>query len=381
MQRGDVKVLQLISSSGYYGAENMLLNLCASQERAGCSNSLLLFYNVHVPNVEFYERARRRGISVRMVHCKGRADWHAVRQIQDYIHEDSIDVVHTHGYKADLYGYVAARRAEKPVVATCHNWVGGTAALGIYNRLDRMVLKRFNAIATVSDAVSERLLRSGIPVAKIKTIANGIDVEAFARPPRPAVGSSGGKVIGVVARLDLQKGFEYLLGALGELCNFFYGLKVVITGDGPDRSAIEQMIERFGLQNNVVLAGQQTNMPAVYAAMDIFVLPSLNEGLPMTVLEAMAASRPIIATRVGAVPSVIRHGEPGLLVNPRDTPGLIDALARLLAAPALCRRMGAQARDWVGHHYTSDAMALQYPLMYDVVLGKKREDKFLSACF
>jgi glycosyltransferase involved in cell wall biosynthesis len=371
MQRGDVKVLQLISSGGYYGAENMLLNLCASQEKAGCSNSLLLFYNVHVPNVEFYERARRRGISVRMVHCKGKADWRAVRQIQDYIREDSIDVVHTHGYKADLYGYVAARREEKPLVATCHNWVGGTAALGIYNRLDRMVLKRFNAIATVSDAVSESLLRSGIPAARIRTIANGIDVEAFAEAALSATASSA-KVIGVVARLDRQKGFEYLLGALSELCSLFSGLKVVITGDGPDRSAIEQMIARDGLQKNVTLAGPKTDMPAVYAAMDIFVLPSLNEGLPMTVLEAMAASRPIVATRVGAIPSVIRHGETGLLVNPRDTAGLKDALARLLTDPELCRRMGAQARDWVGRHYTSDAMALQYRLMYDEVVGKQR---------
>ena len=83
-----VKVLQLISSGGYYGAENMLLNLCASQEQSGCQNSLLLFYNVHVPNVEFYERARRRGLSVRMVHCQGRADWRAVRQIEEYIQED-----------------------------------------------------------------------------------------------------------------------------------------------------------------------------------------------------------------------------------------------------------------------------------------------------
>jgi glycosyltransferase involved in cell wall biosynthesis len=371
MQRGDVKVLQLISSGGYYGAENMLLNLCASQEKAGCRNSLLLFYNVHVPNVEFYERARRRGISVRMVHCQGRADWRAVRQIEEYIGEDAIDVVHTHGYKADLYGYVAARRAGKPIVATCHNWVGGTAALGIYNRLDRMVLKRFNAIATVSEAVTERLLRSGIPAAKIKMIANGIDVEAFARPSATVGGSSEGKVIGVVARLDLQKGFEYLLGALGDLCTEFPAFKVVITGDGPDRGAIEKMIERYGPQGRVMLAGPKTDMPAVYAAMDIFVLPSLNEGLPMTVLEAMAASRPIIATRVGAIPRVIRHGETGLLVNPRDAAGLKDALARLLIDPDLCRRMGAQARDWVGRDYTSDAMALQYRLMYDEVLGKQ----------
>ena len=117
MKKNEVKILQLISSGGYYGAENMLLNLCASQEKAGCRNSLLLFYNVHTPNVEFYERARRRGISVRMVHCRGRADWRAVRQIEEYIAEDAVDVVHTHGYKADLYGYLAARNAGKPIVA------------------------------------------------------------------------------------------------------------------------------------------------------------------------------------------------------------------------------------------------------------------------
>ena len=78
-----VKVLQLISSGGYYGAENMLLNLCASQQKAGCQNSLMIFYNVHAPNVELYERARRRSLSVRMVHCQGRADWRAVRQIEE----------------------------------------------------------------------------------------------------------------------------------------------------------------------------------------------------------------------------------------------------------------------------------------------------------
>jgi hypothetical protein len=91
-----VKVLQLISSGGYYGAENMLLNLCASQQKAGCENSLMLFYNVHAPNVEFYERARRRGLSVRMVHCQGRADWRAVCQIEECIQEDGIDLHHTH---------------------------------------------------------------------------------------------------------------------------------------------------------------------------------------------------------------------------------------------------------------------------------------------
>jgi glycosyltransferase involved in cell wall biosynthesis len=366
----ELKVLQLISSGGYYGAENMLLNLCASQDEAGCRNSLLLFYNVHVPNVEFYERARRRGISVRMVHCRGRFDLRAIRQIKEYIAEDSIDVVHTHGYKADLYGYFAARGTEKPVVATCHNWVGGTAALGIYNRLDRMALKRFSAIAAVSDGVRERLFQSGIGAEKIMLIANGIDVAAFARAQSlPELRGSAAKVIGVVARLDLQKGFEYLLAAVRELGSSFGSIKLVIVGEGPDRAAIEQMIERNGLQKTVVLAGQRSDMANVYASMDLFVLPSLNEGLPMTVLEAMAASKPVIATRVGAIPKVIEDGKTGLLVNPVDAAGLKDAMAKLLSDAELAHRVAAQGYEWVAQHYTAGAMAKQYRAMYDEVLG------------
>jgi glycosyltransferase involved in cell wall biosynthesis len=257
------------------------------------------------------------------------------------------------------------------VVATCHNWVGGTAALGIYNHLDRMALKKFNALAAVSDAVAQRLLAFGVPAEKIKTVANGIDVTAFERAhPLPLLKAEGSTVVGVVARLDLQKGFEYLLRAARELCKTFPDLKIVIAGEGPDRNAIEEIIEQYGLQSSVVLAGQQSNMPAVYAAMDIFVLPSLNEGLPMTVLEAMAASKPVIATRVGAIPSVIRDGENGLLVAPKDSEGLRNAVASLLNDPERRRRLGDQAHAWVSQNYTSEAMALKYREMYEEVLGK-----------
>jgi glycosyltransferase involved in cell wall biosynthesis len=121
----------------------------------------------------------------------------------------------------------------------------------------------------------------------------------------------------------------------------------------------------------VLLAGQQSNMPGAYAAIDIFVLSSLNEGLPMTVLEAMAASRPVIATRVGAIPSVIEDGKTGLLVNPGDTAGLREAIALLLSDADLCRRMAVQAHEWVARHFTADAMARQYRPMYEEVLGRK----------
>ena len=153
-----------------------------------------------------------------------------------------------------------------------------------------MALKRFHGLAAVSDSVAQRLLDSGVSAKKIRTIANGIDVQTFEHAHAlPAFNFDGSKVIGMVARLDLQKGFEHLLRAARDLCVAFPALKVVIVGDGPDRKAIEDMIQRFGLQSNVILAGQHSDMPGIYAAMNVFVLPSLNEGLPMTILEAMAA--------------------------------------------------------------------------------------------
>src|SRR5262249_26228701 len=137
----------------YYGAESMLLNLCVAQQRAGCENILALFDNRHQPNAEFYEQAQRVGLKACKVRCRGRADWFAVREIRSLIRAEFPSLIHTHGYKANFYGYMAARLEGNPAVATCHNWVGGTPARGIYNRLDRMLLGKFRAVAAVSDEV------------------------------------------------------------------------------------------------------------------------------------------------------------------------------------------------------------------------------------
>lgn len=369
-----MRVLQLISSGGYYGAENMLLNLARSQKSMGCDPRLLLFYNVHQPNVELYERARSRGLSVSMLRCEGRADLRAIKEIREYVKNEEIDLIHTHGYKADLYGYLAAHTEAKPIVATCHNWVGGTAALGIYNRLDRMALRNFDGVAAVSQAVATQLEDAGIAENKIYTIANGIDIVRFTGAEPAWFGtnqSAPGKTIGIVARLDLQKGFESLLEAMAALTPAHPDARLVIVGEGPDRETIVTMAARLELTSKVVFAGQRGDMASVYAGFDIFVLPSLNEGLPMTVLEAMAASRPVVASNVGAIPSVVRDRETGLLVAPRNVSALKAALEGLLADSTLRGRLASNGHDWVRRHFTADAMAANYLRMYESVLTRK----------
>jgi glycosyltransferase involved in cell wall biosynthesis len=375
-----MRVLQLISSGGYYGAESMLLNLSLELEKAATPTDLVLFYNVHQPNVELYERARMAGISVRMVRCKGRFDLSAISEVRDYIRQDKIDIVHTHGYKADLYGFAAARLEKKPVVATCHNWLDGDAALSIYNRLDRMVLKKFNAIAAVSEAVGAKLKEAGVEGDRISTVANGIDVDRFSGlASQPRLEARATAVVGMVGRLDLQKGFEFLLPAIAELRKEFPGIKLVVAGEGPDRAAIAKMISDLSLQSSVELLGQCGDMPSVYAGIDIFVLPSLNEGLPMTVLEAMAAGKPVIATRVGAIPSVLKQGETGLLVNPADRNELREALRALLSHPDMAKRLATNGNTWVRQEYTSAAMAARYQEIYKSVLAERTAEKRSSA--
>jgi glycosyltransferase involved in cell wall biosynthesis len=366
-----VRVLQLISSAGYYGAENMLLNLLCSDELAVSENLLAIIYNRHLPNTELYERALARGVPAKLIPYQGRIDPAGFREIRQLV--SSHDIVHTHGYKADLYGYAAARRERKPIVATCHNWLSGGAMLAAYNFLDRMALKKFDAVGAVSQTIADRLLSLGVPRERVTMIPNGIDVRAFdaSHSSTEPAEVRNRQVLGIVARLDMQKGFEYLLNAVAALRHNFPAMRLLIVGEGPDRAKIEEMVRRQNLGSMVTMAGRQTDMPAVYRDIDIFVLPSLNEGLPMTLLEGMAASKPIIATRVGAVPTVITDGETGLLIEPADETGLTTALSRLLADSDLRRRLGQKARAHVEQRYTAAAMSRNYLALYRDVLMRR----------
>lgn len=366
-----MKVLQLISSGGYYGAENMLLNLIGGGELSGSQNLLAVFRNRHSPNIELYTRALAKGVRAELVDCQGRLDWRSVGRVRKLLRDSGIDLVHTHGYKADLYGYAAARLEGKPIVATCHNWLSGGRALAAYNFLDRKALKHFDAVSAVSQTVADKLLSFGVRRERLNVIPNGIDLQRFDVRPRPVSEARSEQVVGVVARLDLQKGFEYLLKAVRTLRSSFPGLRLLVVGEGPDRRKIEELVTELGLTATVTLGGQQTDMPAIYASIDVFVLPSLNEGLPMTILEAMAASKPIVATRVGAVPTVITDGETGLLAEPGDEAGLTQAMAKLLGDPDLCGRLATRARAHVEHNYTAAAMAQRYRELYQAVLDRR----------
>ncbi|MCL6447510.1 MAG: glycosyltransferase family 4 protein [Armatimonadetes bacterium] len=289
-----------------------------------------------------------------------RKDWETIRLLVKILREEKIAILHAHSAKAGFVGRLAARLARTPVIfLTAHNsifyedWPAWKKM--ILAAAERALSRVTDRIITVSEALRRELMqKEGINPDRIVTIYNGIG-PAPGRPPRErrqVLRELGlpplGQVVGTIARLAPQKGVGYFLKAAAMLVKD-YQVNFLIVGGGPLRRQLESEAISLGLQNRVVFTGEREDVPAILPVFDIFVLPSLTEGFPLTILEALAAGRPVIATRVGGIPEAIVDNYTGLLVKPGDPAGLALAIAELLSdrerALALGRAGQACARD------------------------------------
>jgi len=245
----------------------------------------------------------------------------------------------------------------------------------VHRAIDRF-LSRFTArVAANCDAVRGFCVDAlGIPRGKVAVVRNGIDLAGFdaaaRRPPAaPLPTSHGLHVLGAVARLSQQKGIEYLLDAFDVLRRRVPDARLWIAGEGEDRRALEERAGRLGIAGHVHFLGHRPDVPALLRRLDLFVLPSLWEGLPNAIIEAMAARRPVVATAVDGTREVVVENETGLLVPPRSPGALASAMVQLLADPRLRRRMGRAGRQRVEAAFSERRMIEQTEALYDEVIG------------
>lgn len=371
-----MKVLHLISSGGFYGAERVVIELLPALAGLGCHVTLGVFRNERQPHMEVAERAREIGITVEEIPCRGRFDRRTVGHIRRLACDRQADVIHSHGYKPNLYAWMAFPKGGPKLITTCHG--SGPVArldneknrvLRLYHQLDRYLLRRYHTVAAVSEKERETLLRAGVPAHKTVIVNNGIRCESFSGVA-PAIERRGAHfLVGAVGRLIPLKNPQGFLAAARETVRRFSDAHFVFVGDGPERASLEALRTAWGLESNVRFLGFRDDIPSVYASLDLFVLPSIDEGMPMSVLESMAAGTPVIATRVGAVGKVVRDGETGLLIEPGDQQALNQAIVRLLEDRSLARRLGEAGRIWVNQHFSSAAMARQYIELYESATG------------
>ncbi len=326
--------------------------------------------NLHNPHLELYEAAIEKKLPAVLFKCGGRFDLITVSEIRRFASTQNIDIIHCHGYKSNMYGLTATVFSKVKKVSTVHNWIKTDRTLIVYSVIDKILLRFFDAIVAVSGDIKNELISSGIPLKKISTISNGIGLERFSSGKkdenlRKELGfSPGDKIIGTVGRMSQEKGHIHLLEAAKRVMESVPGTKLLIAGDGPLRSGLEQAARVLGISDKVVFAGVRKDIPRVLSIIDIFVLPSLVEGMPIALLEAMASGKCIIASETGDIPKLIINGQTGILVKPGDTDGLHKAMVSLLNDESLSVLLAGNAYRKVVNEYSSENMSREYTSLY-----------------
>jgi glycosyltransferase involved in cell wall biosynthesis len=369
------KVLHIISSGGMYGAEAVILNLSRTLNEGAHKSMLGVFSNLSQPNLQLYEIATKEGIEAHTISCQGQIDRTVPAAIRTLAQQTGATVIHAHGYKADIYVYLAMRGSPTPIVSTCHTWYDNDLAVRLYGALDRFVLKSYAAVVAVSEEVKQRLLTAGVRKDRVHLIRNGIDLRPFIGPERPRQhqpGTTCALKVGLVGRLSQEKGVDLFLRAAANVLRELPLTQFVVVGDGPDRAALDALIHELGVEKNAFLLGRNEDMPAFYASLDLLVSSSRQEGLPMALLEGMASGLPLVATAVGAVPNVVHNNQTGILIPAEDPKALTAAIVKLLIEPATRKAYGAAARDLIKSEYSAERMTAEYLQLYQQAEQKTR---------
>ncbi len=282
------------------------------------------------------------------------------------------DVVQTHDLYSTLMGVPAAWLARIPVILSCRrdlsHWWWYTPHR---RRILRHIQNRSTYVIANSQAVRDFLVeKDGFDSSLVRVIRNSVDLERFTnvRGDRqeqfPHLGPES-ELIAAVANMHFEtKGYTDLIRAAAEVSREFPAAKFLLIGDGAERARIEGMVAELGLSKTVLFLGRRNDVPKVLACCDMFVSPSWAEGLPNSVLEAMAAGLPIVATRVGGTPEIIEHGVSGLLVPPRDSHALATAILQLLGDKGLAKRLGRSAQERAREQFSFERLLSELERLY-----------------
>lgn len=371
-----MKAAHVIKAKGIAGAEKHLLILLPALRSRGVDPCLLLLETPDNPQDALVEQMRAGGVDVRRIPIRGHADVGVIGRIGAALRETQPDIVHTHLIHADLYGGFAAKRLGLPVVVSAHN-----DSPQRRNPLVRPLMRRMWHAADRGIAISDAVARfiaaeEGAPAAKITTIHYGmtpqeVDLEARANLRLGIAASEDALVVGMVSRLIAQKGVSYGLRAFARAADPFPNAQLVIIGDGELRADLEREAQALNLAHRAHFLGWQPDAARLMAGFDVFLMPSLWEGFGLTLLEAMAARLPVVASRVSAIPEIVIDGETGYLAPPRDVDSLVEHLSVLLSDSALRTKMGEAGFARLRDQFSVERMAARTVDVYKEVMSNE----------
>ncbi len=327
------------------------------------------------------EEIESAGIPVIHVNARGRRDLTILLRLCQIFRQENVTILHTHLFVDSFWGRIAAVLSGVPIrVVTQHNsYEGGNLPPKWQVWADRLLWHVTDRIVAVSEGARKFLLEDvGVPAEKIRLIPNAIaplpDVseEETASLRRELGLERAWPVLGTVARLTPQKGLSYLIRAVAILRKQFPRVKCLIVGDGELKSELSDLVSKMDLGSVVLFTGIRRDVPAILSTLDLFVLPSIFEGMPVALLEAMEAGLPVVATHVTGVTEVVEDGANGVLVPPGNPPALAEGVAALVADPEELSRLGGAARATIASRYSLKPWVERYRALYEDLLAAHR---------
>jgi glycosyltransferase involved in cell wall biosynthesis len=370
--RGRIRIVELLATGSNGGAQEHVLNLVTRIDRTRYDVSVCA-----LTTGSAIRKIERAGIDVCFVEADDDAG--RVEAVAAHLAAVGADVVHNHMFHAEVIGTQAAWRVAEAGLPRPYI-VGTVHSSRIRDETDRALLRqltpKMDHIIAVSSSIVAKIEHEGRHGAPVSLIYNGVDLERYDHQVpcctlREEYGlPESGPLVGVVARLEPEKGHPTLIEAWPAVLAAYPDASLLIVGEGTRREALGDLVASLGLERSVVFTGRRDDVPAVTKSLDVAVLPSYREAQGLTILEAMALSRPVVASNVGGIPEMIEDGKTGLLVEPHDADGLAQAIVRLLTDHPLADTLGRAGHDLVHDRFCVELMVRAVETIYDeAVLG------------
>jgi glycosyltransferase involved in cell wall biosynthesis len=361
----NIRLLELRNTYKWGGGPDKTILLSAERHnRARVEVVVAYIRDVHDQEFCISDKIGAREFAYYEITERGKFDIRVLRALRDIVVRHSINLIHAHDFKSDFFAYLIRGwlwRRRIAVLSTAHAWVIVGARGELYRRLDLFLMKRFDHLIAVSAATRDEMVAAGIPGDSITVIHNGIDTERWSadragRSLRGDLGLEGAfPVIGYVGRIMPEKDLETWLRAAASVSQRAPGARFVLVGDGKDdttRRDLEALAASLGIGDKVIFTGYQQHLLPVYSAFDIFFLSSRREGLPNSLLEAMAMQLPVVTTDVAGAKELVADGKTGFILPQGDAEGLGQAILSLAGDDALRLRMGRAGRSRVEQEFS-----------------------------
>jgi len=375
-----VTLLYVIDNMEFGGGERVFLQL---------ASALRDHFKVFVaasPGGRFEEGLSGLGIRLIPVDMRQRPSFKPISELVRIIKEKKITLVHSQGGRADFFARVAGKMARVPYIVSTvampvEGYDVGRWRKAVYIFLDRLTERYVDRFIVVSEVLKETLIKGHkIPPYKVVRIYNGIEIGQYRHDAtyadlRKEWGvPSHVPLIGAIGRLVWQKGLTHLLQAMPLVFQEYPDTRLILVGDGPLQEDLRDQVRDLGIEASVFFVGFRIDIPAVLAALDLLVVPSVLEGFPMTTLEAMAMAKPIVATDINGIREEIHNGKTGILMPPADPQALAEGIKQMLKDRTQAKNLGTEARKHVEEMFDIKQQVALHEEVYEELLKSRRTE-------